>query len=90
MIAAIKNYCSNNSSEKNYVGKFFDGYAIGNKIFASVKGNYGMYKVSIEVSGEDVKTNCSCYIGKNGCHHCLALGLTFIENPSLFREIKKY
>jgi len=91
LIAAIKSYCSENSSEKvkNYVGKFFDSYTIGNKVFASVKGNHGKYKVSIEVSEKNVNANCSCYIGENGCHHCLALGLTFIANPSLFREIEQ-
>ena len=91
LITAIKSYYPKNPSEKvrNYVGKFFDGYTIGNKVFASVKGNHGKYEVSIEVSGKDVNANCSCYIGRNGCHHCFALGLTFIENPSVFREIEQ-
>ena len=88
--SAIKSYYPKQPNEKakNYVGKFFDGYIIENKLFASVEGNHGRYKVSIEVSGENINENCSCYIGENGCHHCFALGLTFIKNHSIFRKIK--
>jgi hypothetical protein len=31
---------------------------------------------------------CSCYIGKHGyCHHCEALAITFVQDPSLFQVV---
>ncbi len=72
-----------------YVGAFFDRVRIGKKIVAKVVGNHGTYTVSIASEGRAVASACSCYIGKGGyCHHCAALGATFLQNPASFRIVK--
>lgn len=71
---------------KNYVDKFSDCSRIGKKIVGKVKGNHGTYTVSILVEGEAVSSACSCYIGGDGgCHHCIALGMTFLRDPKSFK-----
>jgi hypothetical protein len=72
-----------------YVGAFFDRVRIGKRIVAKVVGNHGTYTVSIEAQGQAVLSACSCYIGKGGgCHHCAALGVTFLQDPDSFRVVK--
>lgn len=72
-----------------YIGLFYDCTRTGMKIVAKVEGNHGTYTVSIDVKGGGVTSTCSCYIGKGGyCHHCVALGHTFLHNPDSFREIR--
>jgi uncharacterized Zn finger protein len=74
---------------KRYVGRFFNGTRLGTKISAQVEGNHGTYTVTIRVDEKGITSACSCYIGKHGyCHHCTALALTFLNDPSSFREIK--
>ena len=77
------------SKAKRYVGQFFNGTRLGRKITAQVVGNHGNYTVSIQVDEQKVTSACSCYIGKHGyCHHCAALALTFLNDPTSFQEIK--
>ena len=77
------------SKAKRYVGQFYNATRRGKKITAQVEGNHGTYIVSIQVEGQFPSSACSCYIGKRGgCHHCHALGLTFLNDPSAFQEIK--
>jgi uncharacterized Zn finger protein len=61
---------------------------MGTRIVARVVGNHGTYTVSIQVSPHLAVTSaCSCYIGKHGnCHHCVALGKTFLRAPDSFIE----
>lgn len=74
---------------KRYVGQFYSATRRGTKISAQVEGNHGTYTVSVQTEGKGLLSACSCYIGKSGgCHHCHALGLTFLSDPSAFREIK--
>jgi len=74
---------------KPYVGKFFNTTRLGTRISGQVEGNHGTYTVTIRVDGDSVQSACSCYIGKGGyCHHCHALGLTFIQDPEHFVELK--
>jgi hypothetical protein len=74
---------------KIYIGKFFNRKVIGNNIVANVVGNYGTYTVSIVVKDKSVNKNCSCYIGKGGCHHCSALAYTFLRDTESFKEETK-
>jgi len=67
-----------------YVGKFFDRQRIGKKILARVVGNHGTYTVSLSVKAGRADGACSCYIGRDGCHHCAALAKTFLDNPESF------
>ena len=73
---------------QNYFNRFFDRQRIKAKIVAKVEGNYGTYTVSVEAKGKGVQSACSCYIGGDGgCHHCHALGLTYLEDPDSFQTV---
>jgi len=75
---------------KRYIGQFFDMRRIGQKITAQVDGNHGTYTVSIQSAQQYLSAACSCYIGKNGfCHHCEALGLTFLKDETAFKETQR-
>src|SRR5262249_48964864 len=74
---------------KGYVNAFSAAERRGTKISAKVVGNHGTYTVSIQVDEHGLRSACSCYIGKHGhCHHCEALALTFLDNPSAFKAVK--
>lgn len=74
---------------QRYVDQFWDRSRRGRKITAVVEGNHGDYTVVIEAKEAGVWSACSCYIGKHGyCHHCAALGLTFLARPDSFVEVK--
>ncbi len=90
--AAIQNYWTHAPSKKatGYVGQFFERTRSGRKIVAKVQGNHGVYTVSIEVKDKTLYSACSCYIGRSeGCHHCHALGITFLQNPGSFKKTTK-
>ncbi|MBK8905742.1 MAG: hypothetical protein IPM53_31455 [Anaerolineaceae bacterium] len=75
---------------KQYVGQFWDRTRRDRRITAVVEGNHGDYKVVIEAQENGLWSACSCYIGKQGyCHHCAALGLTFLAEPDSFVVIEK-
>jgi hypothetical protein len=72
-----------------YFGEFYNGEIKKDRIIANVVGNHGEYTVSLRIYGEIVDDQCSCYIGKNGCHHTIALAKTFLKNPDEFEFIKE-
>ncbi|MFQ5401029.1 MAG: SWIM zinc finger domain-containing protein [Anaerolineae bacterium] len=75
---------------KRYVDKFWGRERMGRKITAVVQGNHGDYTVSIEAQEGGLWSACSCYKGKHGtCHHCVALGLTFLDKPDSFVVVEK-
>ncbi|MDP4175952.1 MAG: hypothetical protein Q8933_18385 [Bacteroidota bacterium] len=70
-----------------YLGQFFNRTISKNKIKARVEGNFGTYTVSIILEDKDIKSTCSCYIGKEGyCHHCEALAYTYLNEPESFKK----
>jgi hypothetical protein len=74
---------------KRYVDKFWDRKRQEKRITAVVQGNHGNYTVSIEAQEGGLWSACSCYIGKSGyCHHCAALGLTYLAKPDSFTVIE--
>lgn len=76
---------------RRYIGKFLETTRLGTRIAGRVVGNHGTYTVTIQVEKDSAGINsaCSCYIGKGGyCHHCHALGLTFLQSPETFVELK--
>ena len=88
---AIKRQWSRLPSQKAkpYVHAFSAKVRSGTKITAKVVGNHGTYTVSIQLGPQGLTSACSCYIGKHGyCHHCEALAITFVQEPSLFKVIK--
>ncbi len=89
--AIQKNWSSRPGDKaKRYVGQFFDATRFGTKIAAEVAGNHGIYTVSVQVTDGRLTSACSCYIGKHGgCHHCQALGLTFLQDTTAFKELEQ-
>jgi uncharacterized Zn finger protein len=77
--AIIRDQWGISGAEKvtHYVGKFFDRKRTGKKIMAKVVGNHGTYTVSLSVKAGRARGACSCYVGRGGCHHCVALAKTF-------------
>lgn len=89
---AIKNRWATAAGPKvqRYVKKFWNRSRRGSKITAVVRGNHGDYTVTIDVSQDGLGSLCSCYIGKNGgCHHCAALGATFLNEPDSFAVVEE-
>ena len=84
--AIIRDQWGVSGAEKvtRYVGKFFDRQRIAKKIVARVVGNHGTYTVSLSVKDGRADGACSCYVGRDGCHHCAALAKTFMDNPESF------
>jgi uncharacterized Zn finger protein len=73
---------------QRYIGKFYNCTRTGAKIKAQVEGNHGIYTVTLQAEAQGLVSACSCYIGKEGyCHHCQALGATFLKNSSAFLVI---
>ena len=71
-----------------YINAFTAAVRSGTKITAKVVGNHGTYTVSIQLDPQGLTSACSCYIGKHGyCHHCEALAITFVQDPSLFQVV---
>jgi hypothetical protein len=88
---AIKTRWGQAKDEKvqRYVGKFWGRQRRGRRITAVVEGNHGNYTVAIEAQAAGLWSTCSCYIGKHGyCHHCAALGLTFLAEPNSFAVVE--
>src|SRR6266436_2733756 len=88
---AIKRQWSRVPSKKAhpYVNAFTAAVRSGTKITAEVVGNHGTYTVSIQLDPQGLTSACSCYIGKHGyCHHCEALAITFLDDPSAFKAVK--
>ena len=79
------------ASEKvnRYIGKFYACQIKNERILAKVKGNHGEYTVSLKLDGRRVDFNCSCYIGKHGCHHCVALAHTFLKDTESFEIVNE-
>jgi uncharacterized Zn finger protein len=74
---------------KRYVDKFWDRSRRERRITAVVQGNHGNYTVSIEAQAGGLSSACNCYIGKSGgCHHCAALGMTYLAKPDSFTVIE--
>jgi len=68
-----------------YVNQFTDCRQKKETIVGKVQGNHGVYTVSMGFYDGHFSASCSCYIGKGGyCHHCAALGETYLQNPNQF------
>ncbi len=87
--AIIRDQWGVSGAEKvtRYVGKFFDRQRTGKRIMARVVGNHGTYTVSLSVKAGRADGACSCYVGRDGCHHCVALAKTFLDDPESFMAV---
>jgi uncharacterized Zn finger protein len=73
---------------QRYVDQFWNRVRRERSLTADVEGNHGTYHVSISVKDGTLTSACSCYIGKHGgCHHCAALGATFLKDAGSFTII---
>lgn len=90
LLEAIQNRYQSSPSDKakRYVNAFYSKVKKGETINAKVEGNHGTYKVSIRLKNNYLDESCSCYIGKNGCHHTTALAHNYKAAPTTFEEQK--
>src|SRR5262245_29807555 len=80
--------CVPSKKTKPYINAFIAAERRGTTITAKVVGNHGTYTVSIQLDPQGLTSACSCYIGTHGsCHHCEALAITFVQDPSLFQIV---
>jgi tetratricopeptide (TPR) repeat protein len=92
LTAAIQQHwpASPEAKVKCYVDKFFERIRVGKKLLAKIQGNHGVDTVSLEAKKHHLQAACSCYIGGEGyCHHCHALGLTFLQDVASFTAAKQ-
>jgi len=89
VIKELRVYGGISEKVNRYIGKFYGRQIKNERILAKVKGNYGEYTVSLKPDGRRVDFNCSCYIGKHGCHHCVALAHTFLKDSESFELINE-
>lgn len=74
---------------RRYIDKFWNRRRHANRLAADVEGNHGTYHVSVELVDSTLTSACSCYIGKYGdCHHCVALGMTFLQATDSFAVVE--
>lgn len=85
----LRFYSGVSEKVKRYIGRFYLRQIKNERVLAKVAGNHGEYAVSIKFDDRRVDWNCSCYIGKHGCHHCVALAHTFLQNPESFEIINE-
>ena len=89
VIKELRVYGGISEKVNRYIGKFYGRQIKNERILAKVKGNYGEYTVSLKPDGRHLDFNCSCYIGKGGCHHCVALVHTFLKNSKSFEIVNE-
>ncbi|BAI80684.1 conserved hypothetical protein [Deferribacter desulfuricans SSM1] len=88
----LRNICSpiNLQRAENYVGKFFDCKIQDNTIYGKIKGNHGIYNVSLKIDSDPLEYSCECKTSKEMfCKHAAALGLTYIYTPWVFETDEK-
>ncbi|MGA1847321.1 SWIM zinc finger family protein [Deferribacter abyssi] len=88
----LRNICTpiNLQRAENYVGKFFDCKIQDNIIVGKIKGNHGVYNVSLKIDSDPLEYSCECKTSKEMfCKHAAALGLTYIYTPWVFETDEK-
>lgn len=71
-----------------YVGEFTHRLCCGNTIAGRVAGNYGVYAVSLGGDGSKLAPSCTCPADMEFCKHAVALGLTYLEEPDSFYDLR--
>jgi uncharacterized Zn finger protein len=71
-----------------YVREFTHRLRSGHTIAGRVAGPHGVYTVSLQVEGEDLRPSCSCTPDETFCKHVVALGLTYLEEPQTFYDLR--
>ncbi len=71
-------------------GSIFNAVIQGHELKAECEGRNGTYRVYADIGDEIIKRatcNCPYSRGEKTCKHAVALLLTWINNPSEFRQV---
>ena len=72
------------------VGQFYDCTVKNGDLHGNIKGNHGVYNVTLYTSGAPVKGECNCKSAAyEPCKHAAALGLSYIYTPWVFKSEDK-
>ena len=71
-----------------YVREFTHRLRSGHTIGGRVAGPHGVYTVSLRIEGKDLRPSCSCTTDETFCKHVVALGLTYLEEPQTFYDLR--
>jgi uncharacterized Zn finger protein len=71
-----------------YVREFTHRLRSGPSIVGRVAGPHGSYTVSLRIEGSALTPDCSCTSDAGFCKHVIALGLTYIEEPQTFYDLR--
>ncbi len=71
-----------------YVREFTHRLHSGQTIAGRVAGPHGVYTVSLGIEGSTLTPACSCTSDAGFCKHVIALGLTYIEEPQSFYDLR--
>jgi uncharacterized Zn finger protein len=71
-----------------YVREFTHRLCSGHAISGRLAGPHGVYIVSLTIEGSTLTPTCSCTSDAGFCRHVIALGLTYIEEPQSFYDLR--
>jgi uncharacterized Zn finger protein len=71
-----------------YVREFTHRLRSGPDIVGRVAGPHGNYTVSLRIEDSAFTPDCSCASDAGFCKHVIALGLTYIEEPQSFYDLR--
>src|SRR5262247_2009689 len=71
-----------------YVREFTHRLLSGRSITGRVAGPHGVYTVSLTIEDSTLTPACSCSSDPGFCRHAIALGLTYIEEPQSFYDVR--
>jgi hypothetical protein len=71
-----------------YVREFTHRLRSGHAIAGRVAGPHGVYTVTLAIEGSTLTPACSCTSDAGFCRHVIALGLTYIEEPQSFYDLR--
>jgi uncharacterized Zn finger protein len=71
-----------------YVREFTHRLRSGHTIGGRVVGPHGVYSVSLKIDGGRLRPSCSCTTEETFCKHVVALGLTYLEEPHTFYDLR--
>jgi uncharacterized Zn finger protein len=71
-----------------YVREFTHRLRSGPSITGRVAGPHGVFTVSLTIEDSTLTPACSCSSDAGFCRHAIALGLTYIEEPQSFYDLR--
>lgn len=71
-----------------YVREFTHRLRSGHAIAGRLAGPHDIYTVSLAIEGSSLIPACSCTTDAGFCRHVIALGLTYIEEPQSFYDLR--